>query len=118
LTYLDCGQLWQDQFIGTYSFSDHTTDKSIKSVRNKRHFSDISEEESTLVEEDNEDTSNLEDAKIIDTKKRRMSANLEESRSVHSYANTIDKYVFILKNMCHSLLLTFIKIVYRLICVI
>lgn len=69
LTYLDCGQLWKDQFIGKGS----TTEVDEAKGSNKRHFDDISEEN---------------DTKMIDLKKRRVSTILEGATT---FTNTIDK---------------------------
>lgn len=104
---MDCASLWRDQFIGT---SNDTTDRK----GNKRHYSDI-EEENTLVEEENNvDTDNMEDVKMIDTKKRRMSTNLDESSpsslstSAHNYVNSIDnlsidlRYLAKLDSLCRA----------------
>lgn len=75
LTYLDCEQLWKDQFIG----KSNTTDDTKGTI--KRRFEDIVEIESTLVND------NL--------KKRRVSVldNNNELCTAHTYSNNIDKYV-------------------------
>lgn len=77
---MDCGQLWQDQFITTTKNSSLNEHKE----SNKRHYDDISEEESTLVN----DVDSFQD---LDIKKRRMSTHEEKESIIHSYENTIDK---------------------------
>lgn len=73
LTYLDCGQLWRDQFIGTAS---HESSDELR-ASTKRQFEEMSEE-ATVVE-----------TKNIDLKKRRVSTILEGATS--SFTNSIDK---------------------------
>lgn len=73
LTYLDCGQLWRDQFIGkpSHEISDEGR------VSTKRQFEEMADE-LTVVE-----------TKPIDMKKRRVSTILEGASS--SFTNSIDK---------------------------
>ncbi|KAI8087237.1 mediator complex subunit MED14-domain-containing protein [Thamnidium elegans] len=90
LTYLDCEQLWKDQFIGKPNANDDTKGTI------KRRFEDITETESTLVNDN--------------VKKRRVSVleNNNELSTPHTYSNAIDnlsidlRYLAKLDSLCRA----------------
>lgn len=73
LTYLDCNQLWKDQFITKNNMTNDDTKGTIK-----RKIDDVVEVENTPVNES--------------LKKRKVSIVENESNTViHTYSNSIDK---------------------------